>query len=182
MFQQTVGNNIGFGVPGELYLEGPLRGQPGTLNSTPATNNVIARAFTVLTDGTASFDTPADPRPLVMRAGGDGVFGGILANPKVYASYGTPTGGTLASNMQLPNGAVAEFVLETAGLIVQMPAAFEVGDFVYFNTTTGVLSSAAPDAAAPAGTARVPGGRIAYFNSAAAGLAVITFNSNVDAA
>lgn len=181
-FQQPpILGNIGFGVVGELYLEGPLRGQPGVLNSGTPANNVIGRAFTLADDGTASFETSADPQPMEMQAGGTGVFAGILANPKVYSSLGTVAGGTLASTLVLPNAAVAEFVLESAGLIVTLPAAFAIGDWVYFTNATGILTTTAPGAAAPAASTRVPGGRVVYFESAAAGLAVISFNSNVDA-
>lgn len=180
-FQASVSNNIGFGVPGELYLEGPLRAQPGILNTTTPANNVIGRAFTVRDDATASFDTAADPQPMEMQAGGAGVFAGILANPKVYASYGTSTDGTLAPTLTLANGVLAEFVEETAGIIVQLGAACAVGDWVYFLTATGVLVTAAPNASAPANSTRVPGGHVVRFESAAAGLAVISLNSNVDA-
>lgn len=181
MFQATVSNNIGFGIPGELYLEGPLRAQPGVLNTTAADNNVVGRAFTVRDDGTASFETSADPQPMEMQAGaptGTPVFGGILANPKIYASLGTTAGGTLAPTLTLPNGVVAEFVVETAGIIVQLPAAFAIGDWIYFTNATGVLTSTAPGASAPANSTRVPGGRVVYFESAAAGLAVIAFDAN----
>lgn len=179
-FQQPpIQNNIGFGVPGELYLEGPLRGQPGVLNTTDPTNNVIGRAFTLRDDGTASFDTSADPQPMEMQAGGTGVFAGILANPKVYSSLGTQAGGTLASTLTLPNGTIAEFVTQTAGLIVQLPAAAAEGDWVYFTNATGVLTTTAPGASAPANSTRVPGGRVVYFETAAAGLAVISFDANV---
>lgn len=175
-------SNIGFGVPGELYLEGPLRAQPGVLNSATPANNVIARAFTLVDDGTASFETSADPQPMEMQAGaptGTPVFAGILANPKVYSNIGTTAGGTLASNLALPNGTIAEFVTQTAGLIVQLPAAFAIGDWIYFTNATGVLTSTAPGATAPAASTRVPGGRVVYFESAAAGLAVISFDANV---
>lgn len=171
-------NNIGFGVPGELYLEGPLRAQPGVLNSGTPANNIIARAFTLVDDGTASFDTSVDPQPSEMQAGGTGVFAGILANPKVYSSLGTSANGTLASTLTLPNGVVAEFVLQTAGLIVQLGAAFAIGDWIWFNQATGLLVSTAPGAGAPASSTRVPGGRVVYFESAAAGLAVISFDAN----
>lgn len=184
MFQSTVAATIGFGVPGELYLEGPLRAQPGVLNSPDATNNVIARAFTVRDDGTASFDTSVDPQPMEMQAGapsGTPVFGGILANPKVYASIGTAAGGTLAPTLTLPNGTIAEFVLQSAGLIVQLGAACAIGDWVYFTNATGILTTTAPGASAPALSTRVPGGRVVYFESAAAGLAVISFDANVSA-
>lgn len=176
-FQTTVDANIGFGVPGELYLEGPLRAQPGLLNTTAPANNIVGRAFTVRDDGTASYDTAADPQPMEMQAGGAGVFGGILANPKVYSNIGTSAGGTLAPSLTVPNGIIAEFVEETAGIIVQLPAACAVGDLVYFLTADGSLLTAAPGAAAPANSGRVPGGRVVRFESAAAGLAVIALDS-----
>lgn len=174
---------IGFGVVGELYLEGPLRAQPGVLNSAAPANNVIGRAFTYIAPpGNASFDTANDPRPMSMQAGapsGTPQFAGILANPKVYSNLGTTAGGTLAANLTLPNGVIAEFVTQSAGLIVALPAAFAIGDWIYFTNATGVLTSTAPGAAAPGASTRVPGGRVVYFESAAAGLAVIAFDANV---
>lgn len=176
-FQSIVDTtNIGFGVIGELWLEGPLRAQPGRLDSTDAANNVIGRAFTIKDDATASFDTAADPQPLDVQAGGTTVFAGILGNPKVYASGGTTAGGTLAPTLVLPNNTMVELVQETAGIVVQLPAAFAIGDWVYWTNATGVLVTTAPNASAPANSTRVPNGVVVRFESAAAGLAVIAFN------
>lgn len=180
-FQSTVNANIGFGVVGEISLNGPLRAQPGRLDSTDAANNVIGRAFTVKDDATASFETAADPQPLDVQAGGTGVFAGILGIPKVYALGGTVAGGTLASSLVLPNNTMVELVQETAGMIVTLAAACAIGDWVYFTNATGVITTAAPGIDnAPALSTRIPGGRVTRYESAAAGLAVITFNSNVD--
>lgn len=176
-FQTTVANNIGFGVVGELFLNGPLRAQPAILNSADAAYNVMGRAFTTYDDATASFDTGADPQPLEARAGGTGVFAGILANPKVYANIGTSAGGALASNNVLPNGTMVELVQECAGIIITLAAACAIGDWVWYNTTTGILQTTAPGASAPANTARVPNGRITRYESAAAGLAVMEMNA-----
>lgn len=176
-FQTAVSNNIAFGVVGELYLDGPLRAQPGRLDSTDAANNVIGRAFTVKDDGTASFETSDDPQPLDVQAGGTGVFAGILANPKVYALAGTSAGGTLAPSLTLPNNTMVELVQETAGLIVTLPEAFAVGDWIWYNNATGVLVRTAPGASAPASSTRVPNGKVERFESAAAGLAVISFDA-----
>lgn len=175
-FQTAVSNNIGFGVVGELFLEGPLRAQPAVLNSGSAANNVVGRAFTVVDDATGSFDTTADPQPLEVAAGGTGVFAGILANPKVYANYGV-SGNPLGPTLVLPNNTVVELVQETAGIIIAVPAACAIGDWVWFNTTTGILQTTAPGASAPAGTARVPNGRITRYESAAAGLAVMEMDA-----
>lgn len=180
-FQTAIGANIGFGVPGELFLNGPLRAQPARLNTGTPANNVIGRAFTIVTDATGSTDTAADPAPLVVAAGGTGVFAGILANPKVYSNIGTTAGGTLAPNIVLPNNTMVELVQETAGLIVALGAACDIGDWVYFLTATGEIVTAAPGLDnAPANSARVPGGHVVRYNSAAAGLAVIAFNDVVD--
>lgn len=176
-FQSTVSNMLGFGVVGETYLDGPLRAQPGRLDSTSAANNVIGRAFTVKDDATASFDTSADPQPLDVQAGGAGIFAGILANPKVYALQGTTAGGTLAASLTLPNNTMVELVQECAGIIIAVPATCAIGDWVWYSTTTGELQTTAPGASAPAGTARVPNGRITRYESAAAGLAVMELNA-----
>lgn len=180
-FQSTISNNIAFGIVGALYLEGPLRAQPAVLKSGTPANNVVGRAFTIQDDATASFDTTGDPQPLDVQAGGTGRFAGILADPKVYASYGV-TGNTLGNTLVLPNTTVVELVEQSAGLIVQLPAACAVGDWVYWLTATGELVTAAPGAAAPANSKRVPGGHVVRYESAAAGLAVISLDTNVDPA
>lgn len=180
-FQTSVFNNIGFGVVGEGYLDGPTRAQPAKLDSTDPANNVVGRVFTVADDGTASFETSADPKPITVAAGGTGAFAGILGNPKNYVLYGTAVGGTLASSLTLPDQTIVELFQEHPGLIVAVPAACAVGDWVYWTNATGVIVTAAPGIDnAPASSSRVPGGRVERFESAAAGLAVISFNSNVD--
>lgn len=179
MFQTSIDRTIGFGIPGALFLEGPLRGMPAVLQSGDAANNVMARAFTIVASGTANFDTAADPAPTRVAAGGTGVFAGILADPHVYSNAGTAAGGTLAQNLTLPNGTVVELVEETAGIIVQLIGPAAVGDKCYFRQTDGVILTAAPAAAAPAGSTRIPGGTIVRFPVAPAGggLAVMAFNT-----
>lgn len=177
-FQTAVANNIAFGVVGEPFLYGPVRAQPGKIVSADAAQNVIGRAFTVVASGTASFETVADPKPLTVAAGGTGVFAGILGMPKNYVAAGTTAGGTLAASTTLPNNTIGELFQECAGLIVTLPAACAVGDWVYWTNATGVLTTTAPGAAAPANSTRVPGGKVERYESAAAGLAVISFNSS----
>jgi len=175
-FQSTVSATIGFGVVGELALDGPLRARPARLDSASAANNVVGRAFTIKDDATASFETSDDPQPLDVQAGGTGVFAGILANPKVYPLYGT-AGDSLAASLTLPNNQMVELVQETAGIIIAVGAACAIGDWVWFSQTTGALQTTAPNAAAPGGTTRVPNGRITRYESAAAGLAVMEMNA-----
>lgn len=185
-FQKEVRAELGFGVVGEQYLDGPMRAQPGVTASANAENNVVGRVFTVVSDATASYDTGADPRPLAVAAGGaaGAIFAGILAHPKAYVLYGTLDGGPLGPSLVLPDNTPCELVQEAAGMIVAITTAggWKIGDLVYYNQTTGEIVTAAPDAAAPEGATRVPGGRTTRYNSAAPGLGVITFNSNVDVA
>lgn len=171
-FQSTVFNNIGFGVIGEYYLDGPVRAQPAILNTATEANNVYGRAFTTVDGATAGYGAATDPLPLQAAAGGTGVFAGILTSPKTGVIY---TG--LASTLVVPNNTIVELTQECAGVIIAVPAACAVGDWVWYATATGILQTTAPGAAAPGGTVRVPNGRITHFKTDAAGLAVMEFNA-----
>lgn len=152
MFQSTVAAQIGFGIPGELAYEGPLRAQPAILDSADAANNVFGRAFTVKSGQTASWAAggagAADPKAMKVEAGGAGVFAGILANPKTHALYGTLDGGPFGSSMAIPNGLVGEFVQE-GQIVVAMDAPSAPGDPVGFDPATGEI--------VPAGAGQVIG-------------------------
>jgi hypothetical protein len=162
-FQSNVFLVTGQGVPGELYNDYPRRAQPFTLNSTSAANNIIgATFFTVLSQGFAQ------------AGNGSSNFGpaGFLINPKVYALQGNTTFGVLAPSMTLPNFTEAEFLTE-GSIYVTLPAAANIGDFVYYNNTTGALTSL-PPTTAPAGGTTFTGAFVDVFTVTAAGLAVIT--------
>lgn len=131
-FQSTVALDQGFGVPGELYLDGPTRGQPGTIDS--AGPNTVGFVFTKVA-GVGN-----DGHCIVGGAIGEGTpFFGILANPKVYPLFGTTGGGTLAASLNLPQYAQGEFVQETSGIIVNLTNGGNVGDRVDYDPTTGAL-------------------------------------------
>lgn len=175
-FQSTVVGQIGFGVVGELAVEGPLVAQPARIVSGDAANNVVGRAFSVTSGATGSWTANGDavnPAPLVAAAGGTNPFAGILANPKVYPGVGTVAGGTLAPTLALPNNSMGELILSHPGVIVTLPAASEVGDSVYYTNATGVLTTTAPGAAAPASSTG-PIGRVEYFDETGSGLATIS--------
>lgn len=131
-FQTTVNLTQGFGVQGEIIYDGPVRSAPWNLVSTPEANVIGATAYTVVSPGT---DTTAG----TATAGGTGVYCGILANPKTATftgTIGTPT-------MTLPDDAIGELV--TMGQItLLLTTTANPGDLLYFNNTTGVLSSIAP--------------------------------------
>jgi len=175
-FQSVVSNNIGFGVVGEYYLDGPTRAQPAVLNSADASYNVYGRAFTTVDGATAGYNSSSDPAPLQAAAGGTGVFAGILTHPKTGVLYGSG-GNNLGPSLTLPNATIVELTQECAGVIIAVPGACAVGDWVWYNTTTGILQTTAPNASAPANTARVPNGRITHFKTDAAGLAVMEINA-----
>lgn len=143
-FQSTVNTNTGFGVVGELFLDGPLRAQPGIIDSDGVTYpNRVGRAFTNVAGSDGH-----------MTIGGTGAFAGILANPKVYPLQGTAAGGTLAPTLDLPQYAKGEFVYDTTGLIVTLENSAAIGDTVDFAQTDGKLYARAANVAA-AGAQRV---------------------------
>ncbi len=182
-FQATVKAQQGAGVVGELALDGPFRGQPAILHTADPTLNVVGRACTVTSGATGSWAAgsagAADPKPLIVAAGGAGVFAGILANPKVYALLGTTAGGALASSLTLPNDVAVELVTD-GYLWVSLPAASNPGDVVYYLTADGTLATAAPAAAKPAGSGQMAIGTVVRFVDAAAGLALIRVSDRIN--
>ena len=130
-FQSTVRYDQTFGVPGEIRFDGPMRAQPGLINSASAAYNIVgATAFTQPSAGGT------------VAAGGTDPFFGILAKPHNYASYGNSVDGPLGPTLTLANNVEAEFV--TMGfLCISLAAACNIGDLVTYNTTTGALASIA---------------------------------------
>ena len=131
-FQSTVNQFQGFGVPGDLFNEGPVRSKPYIIDSADPAYNVMGRAFTVTSEGVAA-------------AGGTGAFAGILIGPKEQAMVGTSSG-TLAPTLTIPDNVVGE-LLDMGEVIVTLPAAAAIGDKVAYDTTTGAISTVAPIAA-----------------------------------
>ena len=163
-FQTTVRAEIAFGIPGELFSDGPVRAAPWTLQSKQP--NLIGHAYTYAHEGVA-------------QVGGTGPFVGILVHPKHYASYGTPAG-TLAPTMALANDSVGE-LLTMGEIMVSLPFPTEVGYLVIYDTITGALSALAADSSVPAGSAKVPHAVVSRYSATApayqptaAQLAVIT--------
>jgi hypothetical protein len=137
VFQSSVNFERAFGVPGEIFLAGPTRAQPVILESDNAAYNIVgATALTTVSGGSDAYPNV----PTIAKAGGSGKFAGILANPKVYASFGTVSGGPLAPTMTLPNEINAE-ALTMGQMIVLLENAANVGDLVCYDLTTGALSA-----------------------------------------
>lgn len=131
-FQTTVRYDYAFGIPGEMKYDGPKRVNTGFLNSASAAYNIVGQTY---------FTQPAAGGAYV--AGGTGLPGGLLCNPKVYASFGTSAGGPLAPTMTLANNVEAEFAI-MGYYVANMPAACNIGDLVIYDTTTGAIASIPP--------------------------------------
>lgn len=170
--QSSVNIDLGFGVVGDVVLDGSMRSQPAILSSGSATNNVVGRAFTVSSGGASSGDA------VTAAAGGTGVFAGILANSKNYVSQGTSAGGTLAATLALPNNSVGELVTNTAGIVITLSGSASVGYKVEFVQSTGVLNAIASGASATAGSTIIVGSRIERYD-VSSGLAIMSLNNTM---
>lgn len=128
-FQNTVRFDTGFGVPGELRHDGPVRAEPGTIVSADPTMNVFGRVFTRL------------PGTTTWRAGNPdslGVEFTILADPKLHASYGTAAAGPLAPTLTIPNNTVATMLKMGMVTVVSLTAA-DFGYDVRYVIATGEI-------------------------------------------
>lgn len=138
-FQSTVNFKQGFGVVGEFYLSSPQRVQSYILSSALASYNVFGRGFSVEAQGVAAAGNP----------GGTAIYAGILVNPKAHPSLGDGVN-TLNPSLVLPNNVNAELATE-GSVIVSLPAGANIGDWVVYDNSTGILSTIAPGADLPVG-------------------------------
>ena len=160
-FQSTVSVFPGFGVPGELYTDSPVRSQSYILDSASSALNIIgATVFTVLSEGVA-------------RAGGLGAFAGFLVMPKDYALFGSG-GVPLNPTLTLNNFTQAD-ILSMGEIIVTLPAAAAIGDVVLYNDVSGALTTVPPGTPPPVGTSYA-NAFVSYYTVPGPGLAVITVN------
>jgi hypothetical protein len=138
-FQSSVSIRQGFGVPGEIFQDAPWVVLSYTLESDGTPNVIGSTAYTITSDGVA-------------EAGAGGAFGfaGILSVPKSYALFGVGSA-PLAPTLVLPDSTQAE-LLTMGIMIVTLPAAANIGDYVLFDNVTGSLSTMAPSAVLPVGT------------------------------
>jgi hypothetical protein len=129
-FQQAINYDFGFGIPGEIVRDGPLRSHIGYLNTAGGvtTNNAFGNVFTLNGDGKT------------VGAGGTGDIWGILANPKQHVSLGNASG-PLAPVFILPNNVTADFV-QFAKIVVPLygTKAAAAGLQVQYAQATGQIS------------------------------------------
>lgn len=160
-FQSTVNINLGFGVAGEVIVDGPNRVEPLTMD---ANGGTVGYAF-----------TKSNSTNVATMGGtitnGSTVFAGILVNPKVYASRGV-SASPLDPTLTLPGYSQGEFM--TMGtIVVQLGGAGNIGDLVEYNLTTGALKAVAPGSAADSGYALIPNCVVYRYPTSAAGLVAI---------
>jgi len=161
-FQSGVYITLGFGIPGELIVDGPQRVDVLTLDGDGGT---IGLAFTksnttnVATQGGEIVD-------------GTSVFAGILVNPKVYASFGAPGGNPLDPTMFLAPDSQGEF-LTMGTIVVTMNGAANIGDIVFYQETTGQLYAGTPGSAPGAGFTLIPNAVVWNYPTSATGLTAI---------
>lgn len=170
-FQSAVNFDLAYGVPGEFAFDGPRRAEPGIL----AAAAVVGRVCT---------EDPAVPGSWTPGLVASSIRQSVLTSPKQYALTGT-AGNTLSPSLELPANASGEFA--TMGQIwVISSTANKPGDVVYFNNTTGAISTTAPGATAPASSTLLRGAVVApragSVTSPANGLTVITITGPVAAA
>ncbi len=161
-FQTSVRIDQADAVVGEIRFGAPISADPKILNSTAEANNVVGRAFQVVAGN--DLEVTADLTSA-------GVFAGILIHPKSYSLVGT-SAGTLSPTLQINNNTNVE-LLTQGTITVSLTTSGNIGDFVYYNFSTGELQAAAPEASVPAGTVRLPGGFVTRQNIPSAGLAYI---------
>lgn len=157
--QSTVNITLGFGVVGELIVDGPQRVEPLNLDTNGGT---IGNYFT------KSNSTNVATQGGTIASGV--VAAGFLVNPKVYASFGGVN--PLDPTLVLPGFAQGEF-LTMGTIVVNMTTAANIGDLVEYNTTTGVLGAVAPGGSATTGFALIPNCTVWRYPTSAAGLTAI---------
>ena len=161
-FQSTVNVQLGFGIPGELIVDGPQRVDSLTLDSSGGT---IGLAFTksnttdVATQGGAITN-------------GSTVFAGILVNPKAYAAYGPVGGDPLDPPLFLRGNSQGEF-LTMGTIVVTLVGAANIGDLVQYEIATGILSAIQPGTTPATGFALVPNAVVWNYAQSATGLSAI---------
>jgi hypothetical protein len=156
-FQTTVNVDLNLGVPGDIILDEPSRVTPVTL----AANGTLGYFFTVANNtGLAS--------PGGTITAGSIVFGGIGVLPKIEPLFGSSAANPLNPNLNVfANSQIA--LMSMGSCVVNIPNSWEIGDYLQYNTTTGVLGSYAPSGSVTGGYAQVPNAVMARFGNAASG-------------
>jgi hypothetical protein len=156
-FQQTVNWDLNLGVPGDLILDEPYRITPVTL----AAAGYLGQFFTIANGtGLAS--------PGVALAAGSVIFGGIAVLSKDEPLFGSSAASPLNANLQVEaNAQVA--LMSMGSCVVSIPNAWNEGDYLQYNTTTGALATYSPSGSPSGGFAQVPNAIMVRSGNAASG-------------
>lgn len=129
-FQSGVSQQMGFGVPGEYFTDAPWKAETFTINSASAAyNNIGSTCCSVTGQTLCAAGAPA----------GNFGFAGFLVNPKGQALYGVGND-PLAPTLNMPNQKIVE-CLTMGSIVVRLPAAAVIGNYVVFDNTTGAIST-----------------------------------------
>jgi hypothetical protein len=109
----------------------------------------------------------------ITGAGNAQVWGGILCNSKVYASYGTVSGGPLAPTLALPDYQEDAQFAQLGIVCVNTLTACVIQDQVQFRATDGAIATAAAGASATSGYTLIPGAFVFRYPTTAAGLILV---------
>jgi hypothetical protein len=166
-FQSVVNVDLNLGVPGDIVIDEPNRTQPVTLAAAAA----IGLFLTVANNtGLAS--------PGGALAAGSVVYGGVAVLPKIEPLFGSSAANPLNPNLNVQaNEQVA--MLTFGSCVLNIPNAWNVGDFLQYNLATGVISTYSPSGAPSGGNAQIPGAQMTRFGNANAGggLGIARFNA-----
>jgi len=156
-FQSTVNIDLNLGVVGDFALDEPNRVTPVTLAAASAMG-----LFHTVANGTGLAS------PGGMLTAGSIIFGGISVLPKIEPLFGSSAYNPLNPNLNLAaNEQVA--LLSLGDVIVNIPNAWNEGDFLSYTTATGVIQTYSPSGAPAGGNAQIPNAIMVRFGNAAAG-------------
>ena len=144
-FQQTVNVGLNIGVIGDILLDEPHREQPVTLD---ANGGTLGNAFTK--SNTTGIATQGGA-----ITNGSTVFAGIAVNPKIEPLFGSAATNPLSASLTLQGNSQA-VMLTMGSCVVSLAQAFNIGDLVQYNLTTGALGAYPPGGSVTAGYATVP--------------------------
>lgn len=166
-FQSVINYDFGFGIPGTIVRDGPIRAHTGIINSTVASNNVFGRVFTLNSDN------------VTVGAGGTGEIWGILANPKEYASFGG-SNGPLSPSFALPNNTVGDFV-EMGKLVVALYGTVDAapGLGLQFSQANGQISIPKVQGTADTGCTLLPNTFVEDFSQSTESGSLILVKTNL---
>ena len=99
-----------------------------------------------------------------------------MVDPKDVALFGSG-GISLNPTLVVPNQTIVECAT-MGSFVVTLPGAANIGDWLIYNSTTGVLSTVAAGSSLPGGYSWAYG-VVDYYAVSGAGLAVITLNPGI---